>query len=359
MNLTIQGMKKIKILCLYSELAEYFLACLKCLHKLYPVEIHLVRWPVNEEAPFDFEIPHEILHYERNELNDKDLISLACNLKPDLIFTSGWMDKGYIQVCKKFRGLIPVIAGMDNQWKGTIKQKIACVISPITIQKYFSHIMVAGDPQKIYAGKLGFSEEKILEGYYCADFDLFNKFYHSNKENKNKKYPHRFLYVGRYIEKKGVMDLWQAFTDLSIEERGEWELWCAGTGKLEKIKMQHDKIRHLGFLQPDELGEIIRETGVFVLPSHSEPWGVVVHEFTAAGFPVICSDKVGAATKFLSFDENGYSYKSGDIQDLKQQLIRIISLSDEQLVQMSEKSVELASALTPQKWSRKLMSVID
>ena len=41
------------ILFLYTEIANYFLACVKELHK--SADVAIVRWAVNEEAPFSFE----------------------------------------------------------------------------------------------------------------------------------------------------------------------------------------------------------------------------------------------------------------------------------------------------------------
>lgn len=43
---------------------------------------------------------------------------------------------------------------------------------------------------------------------------------------------------------------------------------------------------------------LMKQCGVFILPSRIEPWGVVVHEFSAAGFPLLLSDQVGSAESF-------------------------------------------------------------
>ena len=41
-----------KFVFLYTEIAEYFLACCKELSK--HGQIHIIRWPINKEAPFQF-----------------------------------------------------------------------------------------------------------------------------------------------------------------------------------------------------------------------------------------------------------------------------------------------------------------
>ena len=92
-------MKK-KALILYTEIAGYTITCINKALVLYPdVEFHVVRWPVNKEAPFQFDLnSHSI--YDRNDFTNAQLLELAHNINPDLIISSGWIDKGYVNVCK-------------------------------------------------------------------------------------------------------------------------------------------------------------------------------------------------------------------------------------------------------------------
>ncbi len=352
-------MRKIKILYLYSEPAEYFVACLRHLEKNYHVDIHVVKWPVHIDAPFRFNFPEGATVYNREDFNDKDLMDLAKSIHPDLIYCCGWMDKGYIQVCKHFRPGIPVLGGMDNQWTGSMKQQIARLVSPLTIKRYFTHMFVAGKPQREYAQKLGFSDDQIFEGYYSSDTKLFHGIYEKARDKKKKHFPLRFLYVGRYTKQKGLLDLWDAFVELQDELETSWELWCCGTGELEADKPVRSDITHFGFLQPEELAEVAEEAGVFVLPSYSEPWGVVVHEFASAGFPMICSDKVGAATKFLENEKNGFVFEAGNPDRLKYVIKKMMQLKEDVLFEMAEKSATLAKKITPETWSRTQLRLIE
>jgi glycosyltransferase involved in cell wall biosynthesis len=350
-------MEKKKIVFLYSELATYFLACIEQLSKQADVEIHIVRWPVNKEAPFHFSMPGTIKIYDRKDypLTDQ-LQGLVASIDPAVLYCSGWMDKGYLKVCKQFKKRIPVIVGFDNQWKATIKQRLAVLISPFKIRNHFSHCWVPGILQEEYARRLGFSKSRILTGFYACDYDFFYKQYLANKQQKKKQFPKRFIYVGRYVEHKGIADLWQAFIELQATQASEWELWCLGTGDVKPVK--HEKIRHFGFVQPAEMTGFIKDTGVFVLPSHAEPWGVVIHEFAAAGFPIICSDEVGARTTFVENNLNGYIYASGNIEELKSAMTRIIHSGEEKLNEMSRESVSKAMLITPESWAKQLISLL-
>lgn len=351
-------MEKKRIVFLYTEIAAYFLACIEKL-ALHPhVEVTVIRWPLNQEAPFKFSFPSSVSFFIRDDFqSDKQLLDFVKALDPSVIYCSGWMDKGYLKVCKKYRSSIPVIVGIDNQWKGSIKQQIARLISPYRLLNRFSHCWVPGSLQEKYAIKLGFKRENILTGFYSCDFDFFHDQYLANKKEKEALFPRRFIYVGRYYEFKGIKNLWKAFIELQKEAPNDWELWCLGTGDLDPVV--HPKIKHFGFVQPSEISTYIKNTGVFVLPSFFEPWGVVVHEFAAAGFPVICSDEVGARVAFVENNYNGYIYKAQDISALKTALKSIMDAEKERLAEMAENSIKKAALITPEIWAKQLISLVN
>ena len=232
----------------------------------------------------------------------------------------------------------------------------AVVVSPFKILNHFSHCWVPGDLQVAYAARLGFSKSNILKGFYCCDVDFFHSQYLANKAQKQTSFPKRFIFVGRYVSYKGIADLWQAFIELQQEQPNQWELWCLGTGDISPVN--HPKIKHFGFVQPVDLPKFIAETGIFILPSHFEPWGVVLHEFAAAGFPIICSDEVGARTAFVENNINGSIYPAENITALKDSMRAMINLSEEALNVMSQESVKKALAITPVKWAKQLMSLL-
>lgn len=346
-----------KFLFLYTELSQYFIACINELQGRGGHEVHVVRWAVNPEAPFDFAFQDGVKVHDRDKLDRRGLLDLAEKIGPDLIYSSGWMDKKYLAVCRAFRGKIPVVVGFDNKWTGTVKQHIAALLKELTITKYFSHCWIPGHPQREFAKKMGFDAAHTLEGFYSCDFELFSAMKARFGEEKRKKFPHKFVFVGRYNESKGVKDLWRAFTRVLAETSTDWELWCVGTGDVRPPE-EHPRIKHLGFIQPKDIHRVIAETGVFILPSTFEPWGVAVHEFAAAGFPLICSDEVGAASAFLEEGRNGYAFKASSIPGLKAVMKQIMALSDERLYEMGERSAQIASHITPKTWTNTLLAVV-
>lgn len=351
-------MKK-RVLILYTELAGYTITCINNSILLYPdLQFHVVRWPVNKEAPFEFNLDG-VLVYERNDYTKESLLELAIEISPDIIISSGWLDKGYVNVCKHYKGKVKTVLAIDNHWLGGAKQKIAALFSPFIVKNKFSHVWVPGKPQRQFAKKLGYKASEISEGFYSADVDLFSSYFEKTKASKAFKFPKRFIYVGRYVKHKGVFDMWNAFVELQKEQPNDWELWCIGTGDEFDNKIEHAKIKHFGFVQPESFLEYIEKTGVYILPSHVEPWGVSLHEFAAAGFPLICSDQIGASENFVKKQQNGYVFSARDKEAIKVAFRKVIDSSENELLEMQKKSIELSLLITPQKWANTLMKLIN
>jgi glycosyltransferase involved in cell wall biosynthesis len=100
------------------------------------------------------------------------------------------------------------------------------------------------------------------------------------------------LFAGRLVEDKGVLDLLEAMRRLGPDAP---TLVVAGAGPLADNVRAAPGVVSLGFVQPDRLCQLYALARWTVVPSHREPWGVVVNEALACGSPVIASDQVGAA----------------------------------------------------------------
>jgi len=344
------------IVILYSELAEYSLACFRALAQR-GAKILLVHWPINPEAPFVFDLDFCERAVSRSEVNNDELKALVQDFNPDLIMCSGWMDRGYVATCKLWRQSIPTVLTLDNHWKGTWRQRLAVLVAPFTLAHSFSRAFVPGSPQLEYARKLGFARKDIQTGFYSADLSKFNKYYDQLIPDKEKSFPKRFLFVGRYVQHKGIYDVWEAFQQVQ-KEYPDWELWCCGTGEEFENRVESPGIRHFGFVQPSEFLPILKDTGVYILGSHFEPWGVSVHEMAASGYPMILSDEVGAREAFLRDGMNGYLYEPGNVGQLVQRMKTIAQKTPEELLAMTMESHQLAQEISPDVWAQKTLSFL-
>lgn len=100
----------------------------------------------------------------------------------------------------------------------------------------------------------------------------------------------KYVYVGRLIALKNLSQLIRVFN-----QNGK-SLTIVGTGVLEEElkSMAKENISFVGFIPNGNLSEVYRNHDVFVLPSFSETWGLVVEEAVYYGLPVLVSEYVGS-----------------------------------------------------------------
>ncbi len=345
------------LLVLYEELAGYTLACLKHMALIKKAEVHVFRKQINKDAPFQFSTDFNAHFYQREDYTEAELIALAKKINPDIIHCGGWIFPPYLKICKYFKGKIPTLGGFDNWWSGSAKQQVARLISPFYFKRMFSHCFVPGIQQKEYAKKLGYNDAHIKLGAYCCDYDFFEAEGEKYRASKEENFPKRFLFIGRYVQEKGIELLWEAFLAAKKNTNSNWELWCLGVGSIPPIVAEG--IQHFGFVQPNNMGKFMKECGVFVLPSVFEPWGVVIHEMACAGFPLVTTNAVGAAGTFVEDGANGFVLNANDGNALQNALEKIMRSNDEQLIEMGSKSKTLSSRITPEKWCNTFFEIVE
>jgi len=148
------------------------------------------------------------------------------------------------------------------------------------------------------------------------------------------------LFVGRLVEKKGVVDLIQAFADLPAEQLNITELWIIGDGtereklehKADSLKISH-RVRFLGRLANDILPEYYSQADLFVAPSivdrsgDTEGQGVVIIEAMASGVPVIAYE-TGGIKDVISNGDTGVLVAPYDITGLTNAITSLLKDKD-------------------------------
>ena len=347
-----------KALFLYTELSGYFLSCVQQLSQK-EIDIQVIHWPINNDAPFLFSTDKSINLKQKNIFKSFEELEQDClSFDPDIIYVSGWMDKQYLKLCSRFRDRNKlVILAFDNQWKGTAKQYLGIIWSKIFLRKKFSHVWIPGVYQYILARKLGFNESQIRFGLYSCDQKRFSDAYQSTLKQKHENYPRNFIFTGRLSKEKGILELYEIFSNLTDDERNGWKLIIIGTGPLKDLITSNKNIDVRGFIQPQELQNIISEVGCHVFPSKIEPWGVAVHEFCSAGLPLLISNSSGASTAFLRIGINGYSINGKDLSDLKQNLLKITRMKTSDLLEFGKNSNKLSFQITPNIWAETFVNI--
>ena len=345
------------ILYLYSEVMGYTLTPIRYLIRNHGCTVYLVYWDTKKLTPYQIPAIEGLHTRPRSSFkSSEELTEWTKVLQPDLVYVSGRMDELYLKAALAFRKKkVPLVSGMDNQWQGTWRQRIAVCFSYFFYRRYFDYLWVAGPLQYLYAVKLGYTPDKILQQMYSADTELF-----TGRMKKNNLSADRvLLFVGRLDRVKGIEQAVKIFLKVREKSKYNWQLKLIGSGPLDGKLAQSPYVQYIPFLSPSELALQVENASAFLLPSINEPWGVVVHEMAAAGMPLFTSDKVGANAAFLIPGYNGYIFEAGNTNDFKTKLLHMLNLPDETLTLMGERSMKLAQKITPEYAAASLFSVLQ
>ena len=351
-----------RILVLYSEAMGYVTNVFRLLHRNHGLDVHVVRWDTADQrlTPYAPAPCEGVRYYARSEYDNDSLLTLARDLSPQLVYVSGWMDRSYLRVASaQRRAGTPVIGALDNQWRGTIRQRIACGLSKRTVRKCFDFLTVPGEAQYEFARRLGFQPSRIIPYMYSANTDPYRAVYERHRDEKARDYPRRFLFAGRYSDAKGLDTLVSAFEASCRISDHDWELKLIGNGPLRDSLADRERVFVCDFMSQEELAREASHAGVFVLPSRWEPWGVVIHEFAAAGLPLLCSDACGAARTFLIDGYNGHTFDAGSISDLTNRLLDFTAWPTELLVRAGDRSAALSMRITPELTAASIVSCMN
>lgn len=344
-----------RIAVLYSELSGYMAACLKALKVRHNIELLVFRWPVAKEAPFQ---DGNVLDwvdalYTKRDHRAEDILQIVKGFKPHGLLIPGWMDREYLSVARemKKRG-VPVIAGSDTPWEGTLRQWGGKILAPRWLHSAIDVLWVAGERQRSLARHLGFRGSRCWSGLYACDWERFGRV----NADRNLDHPPAFLYVGRYSHEKGLDILLEAYRRYRSVVAHPWPLLCAGTGSQKQLLGRCEGIIDKGFVQPENLPALMRDAAALVLPSRKEPWGVVVQEAAAAGLPLVCSTACGASVSLLQDSYNGFLFESEDAIHLSECLIRMSKISKKDRAAMGARSHQLSRQFTPARWADTLVN---
>ncbi|MEW5807009.1 MAG: glycosyltransferase family 4 protein [Acidobacteriota bacterium] len=227
----------------------------------------------------------------------------------------------------------------------------------------------AGSAAANYFQHLGAPQDKIVISPFPAEHDYFHEQYlrlrGSKKEIKRHKgYPQiTILFSGRFVPVKGIDFLLEAFKRLQEQnkeiglvllgdgpEKNKYEAYC----KAKKI----DNVFFEGFVQKEQLPEYYTAADIFVLPSLSEPWGLVVNEAMAFGIPIISTDAAGVTYDLVQDGVNGFVIPAGNSEALYDALKKLTE--DAKLRErMGSESLLMIENHTPEKWAQSFIRAVQ
>jgi glycosyltransferase involved in cell wall biosynthesis len=232
----------------------------------------------------------------------------------------------------------------------------------------FDVAICGGQRHRDYLLSLGTAPYRVFTKY-----DVVDNAYFSNAARVNAKASALpglndprpfFLASNRFIARKNLRTLVQAYARYRLNAPDGWRLMLLGSGEQEAElrKLVADlaipDVTFAGFRQIEELPSYYAAAGCFIHPALIEPWGLVVNEAMATGLPVIVSTGAGCADDLVEHGANGFVFDPADVSDLARCMTTLAGDADLQ-TRMRARSREIIARWTVDDFAKSLWKAWD
>jgi glycosyltransferase involved in cell wall biosynthesis len=229
--------------------------------------------------------------------------------------------------------------------------------------------VVPGRAAEEYLRAQKIRRHKIFFAPNAVDNDLFSSLAQDARRNssisrRQLDLPHQYiLFVGRLVREKGVFELVNAYGALDEDLRRRVGLVIVGDGparaqlQKEASLVTPGTIKFPGFVQREQLPAYYALAEMFVLPTYTDTWGLVVNEAMACSAPVIVSRIAGCAADLIQEDWNGLLIEPRDVSSLKSAISKLAGRPD-LCTRMGARGREQIARYSPIAWSQAIADVI-
>lgn len=160
--------------------------------------------------------------------------------------------------------------------------------------------------------------KEIMEGYLPKDSNYYminNPFNFEDLARVQVEKNQSYIFIGRLSPEKGVIELAKISKELGIN------LLMVGDGpEKEKILQINPDVKITGWVAEEQVKKYIKLSRALIFPTlWYEGMPMTIIECLSLGVPCIIPDTC-AATQVVKDGENGFVYKQGDLEDLKQKV---------------------------------------
>jgi glycosyltransferase involved in cell wall biosynthesis len=322
----------------WSGLPPYAAYCLAAMVRDYPGELTILGTTADvPHEGIEAMIGQEVIWLERNTSYTWEGLGISV---PDHFMHTGWAYPAF----NSLGSLVQQEGGrrysmIDSLWYARVKQFLGLIYFRLRYRPWFDAVLVPGVTGRHFCHMLGMPHSRIFEGMYGATPEIFRPGPPLSERAK------RILFVGRLIERKGILQLLEA-ARVSAARGDGWEFTVIGAGPYEEELKAEPTIQVEPFAAPVKIAEWMRDSRFLVLPSVEENWGVVVHEAALCGCGLILAEGIGAAADLLSVD-NGVLVQRGGAESLNQAFKTVSEWEPTEYLACERKSLDLASKFGP------------
>jgi 1,2-diacylglycerol 3-alpha-glucosyltransferase len=236
--------------------------------------------------------------------------------------------------------------------------------------RQFDAALVGGRSHADYLVSLGMPPEAISLGYDVVDNEHFMtgadraRKDESRLRNTMDLPPRYFLASARFVAKKNLEFLLNAYAEYRRSAPTPWDLVLLGDGPLRQVLEAKigqlgigSCVRLPGFKQYSELPAYYGLASAFVLASKTEQWGLVVNEAMAAGLPVLVSRTAGSVEMVVE-GETGFSFDPVNIREIAAVMLRI-SREDLRIGVMGKNAQNAIASMGPRRFAQGLEAALQ
>jgi glycosyltransferase involved in cell wall biosynthesis len=247
-------------------------------------------------------------------------------------------------------------------WKEAIKSQRV---------RRFSAALVGGARHRDYLVDLGMPRGRITLGYNAVDNAYFcreaERWRATGSPPITATY---FLAVSRFSPEKNIPALIRGFASYrrAAGNFTPWDLVLCGDGPdraevevaIKASGAQH-AIHRPGFLQAGELTRWYAFASAFVLPSLSEPWGLVANEASACGLPLLISARAGCVDTLVPDppDTSGRRFDPRDEDAIAGALTWMADRTPAQRAAMAARAREIVDQWGPERFADGTQKALD
>ncbi|TET73477.1 MAG: glycosyltransferase [Candidatus Aminicenantes bacterium] len=232
--------------------------------------------------------------------------------------------------------------------------------------------LVDGTRHRDYTISLGLKSESIFikKGTGPVDVSFYQRAvsrYKNNKIDLCKKLGipcNNFIFIGRFSPEKNIISLLRVYKKIKDEVGKGWGLILLGNG-LQRKKIEdfinENAVKDIllpGFKQKEEIPFFYVISDVLILPSVSEPWGLVVAEAMASNLPVLVSNRCGCYPDIVYDGINGFSFDPFNDDQLFE-LMNNVTRGEYNLEDMGKASLQIIKDHTPEKAAEMYLNAIN
>lgn len=207
-----------------------------------------------------------------------------------------------------------------------------------------------------------FMKDKLSEaGIPAEKISVVRHCWNAGEEIPQQAEGSHYLFLGRLVEEKGVIDLIHAWRIVEATLGDSCpHLVIAGDGpEMERMQQMANSLQHLrfvGFISGEEKQTLIRQCRALIVPSiWWEPLGLTAYEAYAANRPVIAA-RSGALQETVSDGETGWTHEPANPKDLARAVLEAEQAGREQRARLGlQGRAWLIQNADPAVWRKKFL----